>query len=265
MTLQLHTAAERPDLWERGIDAPTAWPEYNRHGATLRRWWGELDSTFPGFVFVLYDEAADRVLAEGKTGAITWDGHDSSLPTFDEVVEEVFAPGPGATPDTLCALAAETVQDHGVPGLAQEVLRGMRAIAERHGLRHLVAPVRPSWKERYPLTAIDVYARWHRDDGLHLDPWIRTHQRVGARVSTPIARSMLIEGTVAEWESWTGMAFPASGDYVFPHGLAPLTVDREADRASYWEPNVWMVHPDVRAHPGPSPRQGSSAVSHTAP
>jgi hypothetical protein len=32
---------------------------------------------------------------------------------------------------------------------------------------------------------------------------------------------------------------------VFPRGLAPLTVDREGDLATYWEPNVWMVHPDL--------------------
>jgi hypothetical protein len=38
------------------------------------------------------------------------------------------------------------------------------------------------------------------------------------------------------------MVFPESGTYVFPHGLAPLDVDREADVAGYWEPNVWMLH-----------------------
>jgi hypothetical protein len=50
---------------------------------------------------------------------------------------------------------------------------------------------------------------------------------------------------VAEWEAWTGLALPDSGAYVFPDGLAPLRVDREADRATYWEPNVWMVHPEL--------------------
>ena len=48
-----------------------------------------------------------------------------------------------------------------------------------------------------------------------------------------------------EWESWTELPFPASGDYVFPEGLAPLRVDLPADLATYWEPNVWMVHPDI--------------------
>jgi hypothetical protein len=60
-----------------------------------------------------------------------------------------------------------------------------------------------------------------------------------------LPRSMLITGSVTEWESWTGLALPESGDYVFPEGLAPLTVDVAADRCTYWEPNVWMVHPDI--------------------
>jgi hypothetical protein len=56
---------------------------------------------------------------------------------------------------------------------------------------------------------------------------------------------MRITGTLREWETWTDMAFPESGDYVFPEGLAPLHVDRSADLGSYWEPNVWIVHPDI--------------------
>ena len=74
---------------------------------------------------------------------------------------------------------------------------------------------------------------------------MRLHERLGARVATPLPESMLISGTVAEWEAWTGLALPESGDYVFPSGLAPLRVDREADRATYWEPNVWMIHPEL--------------------
>jgi hypothetical protein len=38
------------------------------------------------------------------------------------------------------------------------------------------------------------------------------------------------------------MAFPESGEYVFPQGLAPVAIDREADVGAYWEPNVWMRH-----------------------
>jgi hypothetical protein len=69
------------------------------------------------------------------------------------------------------------------------------------------------------------------------------HVRLGAEILAPVAESLLITGTVAEWESWTQMSFPSSGDYVFPQGLAPVTIDRSADLGRYWEPNVWMRHP----------------------
>jgi hypothetical protein len=74
---------------------------------------------------------------------------------------------------------------------------------------------------------------------------MRLHERHGARVGPPLPESMLISGTVAEWETWTGLSLPESGSYVFPRGLNPLAVDREDDVARYWEPNVWMVHPEL--------------------
>jgi hypothetical protein len=40
------------------------------------------------------------------------------------------------------------------------------------------------------------------------------------------------------------MAFPDDGQYVFPHGLAPLTVS--GGEGDYWEPNVWMLHDPMR-------------------
>jgi hypothetical protein len=65
MTLTVHTAAERPDLWDRGITSAEVWPDYNLHGDVLNRWWGHLDAELPEFQFVLYDGAADEVVAEG--------------------------------------------------------------------------------------------------------------------------------------------------------------------------------------------------------
>ena len=58
----------------------------------------------------------------------------------------------------------------------------------------------------------------------------------------PEPQSLHISGTVAEWEEWTRMVFPGSGEYWFPGGLATLRIDRDAGRGVYWEPNVWMHH-----------------------
>ncbi len=247
MGTTLHTAAERPDLWERGIDSADVWPEYNLHGDVLNRFWPHLDEELADFQFVLYDDEADAVVAEGHTGPLWWDGEDATLPVgIDAALEEVFARARAGEPvNTLCALAAETPRTGRARGMAGQLLGAMSELARRHGLARVIAPVRPSTKHLYPITPIERYVTWRRADGQLLDPWMRIHERLGARVSTPLPESLRITGTVAEWEAWTKMAFPESGTYVFPEGLAPLEVDREADRGAYWEPNVWMIHPEL--------------------
>ncbi len=49
-------------------------------------------------------------------------------------------------------------------------------------------------------------------------------------------------GTVQEWEAWTGMVLPATGEYVIPRGLSTLHIDIDEDRGTYTEPNVWVRH-----------------------
>jgi hypothetical protein len=145
-------------------------------------------------------------------------------------------------PTALGALQIVVGSDRQGTGLAGLMLDAMRANAHAHGFRALMACVRPTWKPRYPLTPIDRYATWRRDDGLPFDPWIRIHARAGGRIVRASPRSMTITGTVADWEGWTGMAFPESGEYVVPGACEPLRIDRTADSGTYFDSNVWVVH-----------------------
>ena len=43
-----------------------------------------------------------------------------------------------------------------------------------------------------------VHERWRHEDGSHLDPWIRVHERLGATILGPAEKSMIISGTVNE-------------------------------------------------------------------
>ena len=245
MTVRAVTRAERPELWDRIADlSDEVWPEYNRHGDVLNLYWGRLYGELPDYQFVLYDDEADDILAEGHTIPCAWDGTPAGLGAgIDDVAAAGFALLESGRPaNALSALAAEVPERHRARGLSGAVLRAMVGLAAAAGLEHVVAPVRPSWKERYPLAPIERYARWTGRNGEPFDPWIRVHLRMGGRIAAPAPRSLRITGSVAEWESWTGLAYPESGDYVFPRGLAPLHVDLDADRGSYWEPNVWIVH-----------------------
>jgi hypothetical protein len=225
------------------------WPEYNLHGDVMNRYWGRLTDELPDFQFVLYDDADDQVLAEGHTIPCRWDGTTAGLgPGIDHAIAGGFSlHETGGVPNALCALAAEVLPGQRRRGLSAVVVRAMARLAAGAGLSHLVAPVRPSWKGRYPLAPIERYVRWTTADGEAFDPWIRVHVRMGGEILAPIPRSLRITGSVADWESWTELAYPESGDYVFPHGLATVAIDCEADTGSYWEPNVWIAHDARRA------------------
>jgi hypothetical protein len=230
---------ERPDLerpgWELTKDTI---PEYNNHGDVLNVYWGRLTEELPDFQFHVLD--GDDMLARARTIPVHWDGTVEDLPEgIDGAIARGFDEG-GA--NTLCALVIMVPSNLQGRGASRLALQGMIEIAREHGFGALIAPVRPNWKERYPLTPIERYARWRRDDGLLFDPWMRVHERLGARILKPEPQSLRITAPVGDWEERVGMSFPETGEYVFPGGLATLAVDRERDVGRYWEPNVWMRH-----------------------
>jgi hypothetical protein len=80
------------------------------------------------------------------------------------------------------------------------------------------------------------------DLGPGIDTTLAAAFELRAGGGQPTAASAHITGTVGEWETWTLMAFPETGDCVFPAGLATVHIDRERDLGEYWEPNVWIIH-----------------------
>ena len=245
MDPQVVRYSERPELWDSIRDlSEDVWPEYNLHGETLSYYWDQLYDVFPEWQFVLYDPGDRTVLAEGHTVPLAWDGTDASLgPGIDATMAAAFElRAAGGTPTAASALAAEIPPRHQGKRLSAVMLTAMADLARDAGLSHLIAPVRPSHKDRYPTIPIERYARWTRPDGSPFDPWVRVHTRLGARIGPAIPRSLHITGTVGEWEAWTRMEFPETGDYVFPAGLATVHIDRDRDLGEYWEPNIWVIH-----------------------
>jgi GNAT superfamily N-acetyltransferase len=240
--IEVVTTRDRPDLNQEAEAAfRPGWPEFIFHDLPTREYIERVEAFFPEFdILVLADGA---VVAGGWGVAMRWDPADGVPPGgYDgALVASVTGHEAAVPPDTLCVMAAAVKAGHRGQGLAGRLLTALRERGAAAGLSRVIAPVRPTLKARYPLTPMDQFATWTRD-GQHLDPWIRTHQRLGATILGSAPDSMIITGSVADWEKWTEMAFPQTGRYVVPDALDLVDIDVERDQGTYRETNLWMRH-----------------------
>uniref|UniRef100_A0AAU1ZU42 N-acetyltransferase domain-containing protein n=1 Tax=Streptomyces sp. NBC_00093 TaxID=2975649 RepID=A0AAU1ZU42_9ACTN len=220
-----------------------SFPEFITADRLVPEYIGRVREWFAAWNLTLVDEGEVPVAA-GWGVPVRWDGSVEGLPSgyTDSLVRAVEGHEQGVPPDTLVICGAVVTPALKGRGLAGETLTALRRTALDSGLTRVIAPVRPTTKARYPLTPIETFMHWRRPDGTALDPWIRTHERLGAELLAAAPASQTMTGTVAEWERWTGLALPASGEYVIPDGLSLLRVDRTADEGVYQEPNIWMRH-----------------------
>ncbi len=242
------TFTERSDkLDENWRIVGEGWAEFALNDTIANVYFEQLYEAFPDYQFMLYD--GDTVVATCNSIPVIWDLNPDHLfdAGWDWALESGFHNQQlGYAPTTLAALSITVAQEYLGQGVSAQAVRAMTAIAAEHDLNALIAPVRPSLKHRYPLIPMANYIRWTQPDGLPFDPWLRTHARLGAALVKVAPHSMVIPGTVAQWEEWTGMKFPESGDYIVPGALNPAYAMIEADLISYVEPNVWMHHPIPR-------------------
>lgn len=218
-----------------------AWPTFLHHGDI--RNWSRLFEQFARYQVVLVGDSGE-VVGVGHTVPIDWDGTVEGLPESIETILQraVRLHEGGGRATTLSALAIIVAPDHQRQGHSERILQAMRALAVSEGMRSLIAPVRPTLKSEYPLVPFQRYVEWKRDDGLPFDPWLRVHVRLGASPLKIIPEGVVVEGTVKEWESWTGMSFFDSGEYVVPGALQPVAISRTAGMGRYADPNIWMEH-----------------------
>jgi len=245
MELTLRTLSEEPALRERFNEFHRqAWPRFLHEGNGAGPLWSKIYTDFADFQFGFRDETGVLV-AVGNSIPLICDGSKADVPpNIPEILERgVAVKRDDRRPTALSALAAIVDPAHRGRGLARRVIETMAEIARRHGLKTLVAPVRPTLKQLYPLTPMEKYVTWTRAGGAFFDPWLQVHQRMGAEILLVAPKAMVVTDTVARWHEWTGLRFPESGLYVVPGAFQPVKIDVRRDSGRYEEANVWMRHP----------------------
>ncbi|MBI6548090.1 GNAT family N-acetyltransferase [Xenorhabdus lircayensis] len=245
----IQSAEERTDLEEAicNLIEPN-WPIFINNDAVAEQHWHKLYE--PGFsrfqkFAILQQGKAERLIGLLNSIPFPWEHHSlEQLP--DEGWDAVLHAGGEAKgkqrANIVSALGVTVDPEFRGQNIPALLINSLKQTAREAGLQGIVVPVRPSLKIRYPLQDFVEYCGWKNEKGEPFDPWIRTHCRLGAKIIKPALRSMDIYGTLEQWEEWTGMKFPQSGEYIIPGGLVPLVVDAEKQMAYYIEPNLWMFH-----------------------
>jgi GNAT superfamily N-acetyltransferase len=250
--LAVFTLTDRPDLRAQLFSAEFqgGLPEFMRHDPAAALYYrdGNFDR-YLDFVLAAVDrERPDRAIARAvsvpfafrdgsaERGELPDDGWDGLIRWAHE---DWLAERP---PTAVSALEINVLAPYRGRGIAQLMLAAMQQNTRARGFADLYAPLRPSDKHLEPLTPFADYVARRRADGLPYDSWVRTHVRVGATIVRIAPTSMVIAGTLAEWSSWTGMAFDKSGPTIVPGALSPVHVSVEQNHAVYVEPNLWIHH-----------------------
>lgn len=237
MPPRIVTVAERPDLEERLGEVGDPWPEFIHHDEVVNRHWPRLYEDFRELQLILYEEETDTLLGKGCTIPVAWDGRTENL--SGGVVDVLESGGSG---NVLCALVA--VVDPAQQGrrLSGLIIEGMGHIAAVHDLECLIAPVRPTWKERYPANfarALHALDAGRRPPLRPVDPrappaWRRDPRRRAALARRPRKRGRVggVDGDGLRRER-----------RLRPGALVPVAVDRERDEGRYVEPKSGCATP----------------------
>jgi GNAT superfamily N-acetyltransferase len=249
--MRTFTIAQRPELIPEFVALDErSWPEFMHHG-DIEIADDVFYSDFGEYQIAIVNES-EQLVAAGQTLPVHWSGINEELPeTMNAVMQDAIAyreaTAATSTPvapqmNYLCAFAAIVDESVRGQGMSRTILLEMLELARRNGLLGLVAPVRPSFKSKHPTLSIEEYADWRREDGQLYDPWLRTHERLGAKRLGLAARAFSVIASVADWQRWTGITFEHTGAHVAPGAIVPVEINLENGMGTYVEPSVWYLH-----------------------
>ncbi|MDA3812132.1 MAG: GNAT family N-acetyltransferase [Spirochaetaceae bacterium] len=244
MNYKIITLEERYDLFQKQDDmAGAAWPEFMHHDPIANKNWMKFIEYCKDYQLMLME--GDEFLAVVNTVPLYFDKPVEDLPDtgwdwgLEKAVKDLEK---GIKANMLLGLQIVVNPKYQGRGLSSLAVKEMAALAKRKGFDKLVIPVRPSDKYKSPLIPMNEYLTWKNEKDLPYDNWLRVHIKCGGTILKTCLHAMRIPGSIKDWQEWTGLDMPGSGEYIIPGALNPVTADIDKNEALYIEPNVWVLH-----------------------
>ena len=244
MGLKTVSLAQKPELFdEQNQIGANAWAEFMLQDPVAIEYWSQLIEAFPQHQLMVLDN--QEIVAVINSVPLRFDKSFEALPEGGAewgIVKSITDFKDKRTPNCLMAVQIVVPRAHQGKGLSRIATKKLIGLAKELNIDSVIVPLRPSEKQQYPLIPLKDYITWQNKDGLPFDHWLRVHIKLGAEVFNICGKSMQIIGTIEQWESWTRLRFPGTGEYVIPGAICPLVIDTDANQGCYTEPNIWLVH-----------------------
>lgn len=214
------------------------WPIFLSEDSWVKKYWQRLYQVYPEYQLLF--RINSEYVGVANSAPIYWNGNIDDLPAgFDEAIKIIIEEN--KKPNILCGLAVVISKNYLGKGISSKIINNLKKLAKSYGYSNLILPVRPILKSQYPTILMDNYINWKKNN-LPFDPWLRVHIKIGGEILKMANPSMIVRGTVSDWQRWTGMYFGESNKYIIQGALNPVNIDLENDLGEYIEPNVWVLH-----------------------
>ncbi|MBA2711517.1 MAG: amino acid adenylation domain-containing protein [Tatlockia sp.] len=241
------TLGHSPDLIHqmKAVHLDT-WPTYFAGSPFINKYWSRLWSEFPDYQFCLLDESGEMA-AVCNGIPLYWDGSSEQFPTgWDAGIELAFEQAAKKiNPNTILGLTGVVTEKFRSKGISSLIVKAFRRLCGLHGLSYFLGPVRPIGMFEAGHLDFDSWVDMKDEQGEPKDHWLRTHQRLGAIIVGSAPKSQLVEGSLADWATWTGQVWQQSGLYQLSETLQPVEVNIEENWARYYDPSIWVMHKDL--------------------
>lgn len=214
------------------------WPVFLSEDSAVKKYWQRLYQVYPEYQLLFKIDS--EYVGVANSAPIYWNGNIDDLPSgFDEAIEIIIEED--KKPNTLRGMAVVISKEHPGKGISSKIINNLKKLAKHYGYSNLILPVRSTLKSQYPTISLDNYINWKKDN-LPFDPWLRVHLKISGEILKVANPSMIVRGTVSDWQRWTGMYFGESNKYIVSGALNSVNIDLENDLGEYIEPNIWVLH-----------------------